>query len=98
MQEEIQQELEEIRQSLEKAKALYAWKQLKESEQGPGYLPAFQLYDTTSSDLHTEVNYFVAKAVELRRRVFGIEEQWAIIARNILTAMEREMAIINLHL
>ena len=98
MQEDIQQELDDLRQSLEKAKALHAWKELKESEQGPTYLPAFQMYDSRSKDLHAEVSYFAAKAVELRRRIFGIEEQWAIIARNILTAMEREMAVINLHL
>ena len=92
---EIQQDLDELRQSLENAQALHEWKELKASERKPGTPPAFQIYDPVNDDLNLEVNYFVSRAIKLHRTLDRRTEDWAIIARNELISMERDMAAIK---
>ena len=95
MQKEIQHELDEIRQSHEKVKALHEWKKLKDSEKKPGWPPAFQIYDSAEADLQIEVNYFVSRAMELHQVLDKRCEDWAIVTRNELISMEREIAVIT---
>ena len=97
MEKEIQQGVEEIKLSLEKAKSLYAWKKLKDSEQKWGHFTAFKMSDNTEMDMRMEVSYFTSKIVDLRRCINSKEEQWAITALNTVAVMEREMAIISPH-
>jgi len=95
MENEIHQQLEDLRQCLEKAKALHAWKQLKLSEKMPSLPPAFQMYDPVEKDLSIEVSYFIARTMDLHEILDGKQSEWAIVARNNLTSMEREMAVIR---
>lgn len=95
MEKEIQQKLSHLKQCLEKVKNLHEWKKLKDSEQKSGYPPAFQIYDSVETDLKIEVTYFVSRAMSLHRRLRRRQDQWAIVARNELIAMEREIATIT---
>jgi hypothetical protein len=57
--------LQSLRESLRQMKALFAWKQLKESEAKPGQPPAFTLCDPTETDLRNEYSFFVSTAVQM---------------------------------
>ena len=95
MEKKFQEQLEDLRQCLEKAKALHAWQQLKLSEKMPTLPPAFQMYDPVEKDMSIEVSYFIARTMDLHEILDGKQAEWAIVARSTLIAMEREMAPIR---
>jgi hypothetical protein len=95
MEKEIHQQLEDLKQCLEKAKALHAWKQLKDSEHSSSLLLAFQMYDPVEKDLTIEVSYFIARTMDLHAVLDEKQSEWAIVARSTLIAMEREIAPIR---
>ena len=95
MEKDVKKQLEDLRQCLEKSKALHAWKQLKLSEKMPSLPPAFQMYDPVEKDLSIEVSYFIARTMDLHEILNKHKGEWAIVAKNNLTSMEREMAVIR---
>lgn len=95
MEKEIQQQLSHLKQTVEKVKSLHAWKELKDWERNPDRPPAFQIFDPVNDDLNIEVNYFVSRAMELHRQLKNRKEEWAVVVRNQLIAMEREIATIK---
>ena len=95
MEKEVQQQLSQLKQSLEKIKSLHAWKELKQWERDRETPPAFQVFDSVDDDLHMEVSYFVSQAMTLHRRLRHRTETWARIFRNELVCMEREIAAIT---
>jgi hypothetical protein len=58
--------LGDMRNSLDRIKALTAWQQLKQSEQYPGRPPAFVMYDPTHTDLNNEYSRLVATCSQLQ--------------------------------
>ena len=95
MEKDVQEQLLELNHSLERAKTLHAWKQLKDSEGVPRLPPAFQMYDPVKKDLSIEVSYFIARTMDLHEILNRHKGEWTIVAKNTLTAMEREMAVIR---
>ena len=95
MEKEIQEQLEDLRESLDKSKALHAWKQLKDAEGVPRMPPAFQMYDPVEKDLEIEIAYFLGRILDLHAALDDRQEQWALLARKELITMEKEMAIIR---
>ena len=95
MEKEIQQQLEDLRESLQKSKSLHAWKELKDAEGVPRMPPAFQLYDPVKKDLEIEIGYFIGRTMDLHQALANRKEQWALLVRKEVIAMEREMAVIR---
>lgn len=58
--------LGDMRNSLDRIKALTAWQQLKQSEQYPGRPPAFVMSDPTCADLNNEYSRIMATCSQLQ--------------------------------
>jgi hypothetical protein len=58
--------LGDMRNSLDRIKALTAWQQLKQSEQYPHQPPAFMMYDTTDTDLNNEYSRILVTCSQLQ--------------------------------
>lgn len=65
MEDQINEALRDLERSLKTISSLIEWKKLQISEQRPHYPPSFQLYDSTVSEIRTEVGFFLKTAFDI---------------------------------
>jgi hypothetical protein len=97
---DLQVGLKELKQSLQKIKALLAWEQMKQAETRPETAPSFRIRDDTEEDLRNEYSHFLSLSGQIHsilndasRAIAGTERQ---TFRKELARIERQIYGLNL--
>ena len=98
---DLQAGLRDLSESLQRMKALLAWRQLKQQETRPGEPPSFQIYDPTATDLRNEYSHFLSTSIQIHH---ALHEHGATVPAPVredlqrrLAKLEQEARQLNLH-